>query len=99
MTNDPKQLDLFDEGEELDDKHEPEETTDPQPPDLALTRTEMLLMVSLASTGRDLIRRQLIMNTIPDEHIPQIKKTLARADNLLEKIGESHGRAGARRNH
>lgn len=89
MTDKPEQLEMFP-GAESD---EPEEAQAEQPvaPDLSLTADEMVLLFSLAATGRDLIRRHQIMGNIPDDQLATIRSTLSRADALLDKIGNEHG--------
>lgn len=99
MSKDPEQLDLFDDTAAADEPEQDDPQAPEQPPDLSLSKSEMLLLVSLADTGRDLLRRQLVMNTVPAKHVKTAKRMLHRADTLLNKIGDTHGTAGGGSKH
>jgi len=82
MTN-LKQLDMWPDDKAQDKDKQPE----PHTTEVELSPSDMHLLVSLAGTGRDLLRRTLLMNNIPEAHVDNTKETLARADRLLERVG------------
>ena len=56
------------------------------PGNLELSHNDLILLLKLATTGRDLLRRHLLADKVPTANVYDIKSTVTRADVLLDKL-------------